>query len=1064
MGIMLITGFSFAAVASAQELVLDAVQPTVAGSLSSASETAKAGDASGEAAVYIVRLSDPAVATYEGGVQDFAATSIRVTGHRKLDVNSSASQAYSAFLRDSQDAFVADCEAALGHSIDVPHSYQYAYNGVAMVLTEDEAKTVGEVAGVKSIERERMEVPMTDAGPEWIGAKDVWRDPHGSQGEGAVIAILDTGINSDHPSFAAVSGDGYEHKNPLGHGNYVPGSYCDTTDPYFCNDKLIGAWSFVPGDVNYPVPEDSDDHGSHTASTAAGNKIANATLYAPTTSMTRKVSGVAPRANIIAYDVCVVSCPGSALLAAVDQVVIDASNLPDGIHALNYSISGGNSPYNDSVEIGFLNATAAGVYVATSAGNAGPGAATTGHNSPWVSATGASTHNRKIENSVVEMTSDGDSLADIVGAGFTSAYGPAKIINSADLEADYPGSTLCGLGVIGDFNPPWPAGTFNGEIVACTRGTFGRVEKGSNALAAGAGGYILMDNGSGIVGDAHVLPGVHITQADGAVLADWLANNENPMGSIAGFSLSLDDANGDIMAGFSSRGPNSSIDVLKPDVAAPGVNVMAAVSSFTGVLAPEYGFLSGTSMASPHNAGAGALLAAATDWTPMEIKSALMLTSGNARTLKEDGVTPTDHFDVGAGRIDVSRALKTGLVMDETPLNMWLANPALGGDPKSLNLASMQDGNCVGKCGWIRTVRNPHGHPARYKLHAHGPAGLVFNTIPSGEIVVPPYGTAEIKVGADTALAAGGWNFAQLDMYSKGYGPDLHMPIAIHADTSTDINVLSKTVDAASAAKGEPLNYTINITNGLLAGEIEMIDTVPKGVKVVSGSLSATVTKGQTTSPFHQFSHDKLGWRGELELAELNLSEEPAPFGYLPMSLFTAPFGCPSNCDDGAWIVNVPAFTYNGETHSSVIWSVNGTLEAGTDSLLATSFANQNLPDATAPNNIMAPMWTDLDMGADGDGAEWYVAVLSDGVNLYTIYEWENVPLWGSDTERFTFQIWVQNDDSGNVWFVYAQLGDLNAQGMTVGVENSFGNVGDSYYYNGTGTAPAIGTDLKVNA
>ncbi len=111
------------------------------------------------------------------------------------------------------------------------------------------------------------------------------------------------------------------------------------------------------------------------------------------------------------------------------------------------------------------------------------------------------------------------------------------IVYAGDYPADV-GSTpeLCGDGDLGDFISPWLPGTFNGEIVACDRGTFGRVEKGANALAAGAGGFILMDNGSGIVGDAHVLPGVHITQADGVVLKSWLAANPGSTeGSIAAF-------------------------------------------------------------------------------------------------------------------------------------------------------------------------------------------------------------------------------------------------------------------------------------------------------------------------------------------------------------------------------------------------------------------------------------------------------------------------------------------------------------------------------------------------
>ncbi len=119
------------------------------------------------------------------------------------------------------------------------------------------------------------------------------------------------------------------------------------------------------------------------------------------------------------------SCPGSALVAALEQVVIDSGNLPNGIAAINYSISGGANPYNDAVELAFLAAADAGIFVSASAGNSGPGAGTVAHLSPWVATVAASTHNRVIENSVVDLDSSGGTLPDIVGAGLTSGFGPA---------------------------------------------------------------------------------------------------------------------------------------------------------------------------------------------------------------------------------------------------------------------------------------------------------------------------------------------------------------------------------------------------------------------------------------------------------------------------------------------------------------------------------------------------------------------------------------------------------------------------------------------------------------
>jgi uncharacterized repeat protein (TIGR01451 family) len=656
------------------------------------------------------------------------------------------------------------------------------------------------------------------------------------------------------------------------------------------------------------------------------------------------------------------------------------------------------------------------------------------------------------------MDSDNGALADIGGLGFTSGYGPAPIINSADLEGAFPGSTLCGLGSIGDFNPPWPPGTFNGEIVACTRGTFGRVEKGANVLSAGAGGYILMDNGGGLVGDAHVLPGVHITQADGAVLSAWLAGNSNAMGSINGYTLDLDPANGDIMAGFSSRGPATAVDVIKPDVTAPGVSIFAAEADGQAP-APEYQFLSGTSMSSPHNAGAGALISAVRpDWSPYQVRSALMMTATRDSVLKEDGATPADPFDMGAGRLNLERAQEVGVTLDESPLNFWNANPDTGGDPKTLNLASMQDSGCLPHCSWTRTLTNVEKHTIHFDASTAGPAGLGLSVSPTN-VKVKSGQSVNVTVTADTSLSPG-WNFASLELARKGDGPDLHMPIAANGVTSSSPDLLSKTVDAATAAEGEPLNYEITITNGQLAGTIDLEDELPNGLSYVDGSANEVVNNGSTISPFSH-TGGTLSWSGTLDPGGIDVSASPAPFGYVPASIFTGPAGLPGNCDDGGVVFNVPAFTYNGQSYSQVIWSVNGTLEAGTQSGVASSFANQNLPDAAVPNNVMAPFWRDLNLCAGGN---WYIVVLGAGPFQWTVYEWQDAPHFGS-TDAATFQIWVANDvspDAGQQYFTYARL-DNTAVGATVGAENATGTIGDSYFYNGAGTAPVVGTDLTVN-
>ncbi|MFT6690841.1 MAG: putative repeat protein (TIGR01451 family) [Colwellia sp.] len=808
----------------------------------------------------------------------------------------------------------------------------------------------------------------------------------------------------------------------------------------------------TPADPN--SPEDSDGHGSHTASTTAGNFVKPAVMYAPTTDLTRDISGVAPHANIIMYDVCVDSCPGSALLAAIDQVVVDASNLPNGIQSLNYSISGGENPYSDPVELGFLNATAAGIYVSTSAGNSGPSAATVAHNSPWVSTTAAMTHNRKIENAVVDMSSDGDVLANIFGKGFTRGYGPAPIV--------YAGNFPTANGSQNDATPeqclaPFPTGHFNGEIVVCDRGDIARTAKGANVLAGGAGGFVLANaaaNGEAVVGDAHFLPGVHLGFTNGEILKNWLASNANTIGSIQGYALNLDNANGDVTAGFSSRGPNTSLDILKPDIGAPGVDIMAAVNTDGVTPSPEFAFLSGTSMSSPHNAGSGALVGMLTDWTPYEIKSALMMTAKTKYLLKDDGITSADPFDVGAGRVQLNKVLRSGLVLSETPANFLAANPDTGGDPRTLNIASMQESNCVRTCSWTRVVTHTGDKQGHWKLS--GKSDTMEVSVSPKNISLDQGESATITITADTTLAPAGWNFGELKLKSSGHHyVDLHMPIAANANRSSTPN-LSKTVDMASAKEGDVLNYEIKVTNGQVIDIIDITDMLPAGMSLVDGSVSSTITNGSEASPVN-VNDNQIDWSVFLDVGGLNLQSSPAPFGYFSLGAFgIAPFACPANCDDGSFSLNVPSFNYNGQTYSSVIWSVNGTIEVGTASGSAAGASNQNLPNVSLPNNILAPFWSDLNLAAGGN---WYVAVLNAGSQQFTVYEWENVPFFGDPTPS-TFQVWVETNTS-NIWFVYADLPLIPAN-LTVGIENDNGSVGSSYFNDGNGTAPVPGIDLQV--
>lgn len=557
------------------------------------------------------------------------------------------------------------------------------------------------------------------------------------------------------------------------------------------------------------------------------------------------------------------------------------------------------------------------------------------------------------------------------------------------------------------------------------------------------------------------------------VLRDWLIANTNTVATITPFGFDLDPANGDVMAGFSSRGPQLAFDVLKPDVTAPGVNIMGAEADGQAS-PPEYQIISGTSMSSPHNAGAGALLSASNpDWTPQEIKSALMLTATTAFTVKEDGATPTDPFDLGAGRLEVGDASNSGLVMDESIANFLAADPAAGGDPSTLNLASMMDSNCVVSCSWTRTVTNSMKNTGHWNVTASAEGFDVEVTV-SPQSNSDDYNlklkkgqSATITVTASTATSEPGWYFGSVHFdRNVDEAPDLGMPIAVFASQASNADLFNKTVDSETAEAGDTLTYELSVTNGQLAGPITVTDVVPAGTTFVPASETESVVNGVTTTPWtYDGGSNSLTWAGELDPGGLSVTADPGGSvagGYLPLSFFFAPLAktCNGDCDDGGYFFNVPAYTYNGQTYTQTLFSVNGTLEAGSASGQFSSFNNQDLPDSSEPNNIMAPFWRDLNMNAGGD---MYIGVLGVGCGTVTAYEWTGIPHFGS-TDTATFQVWIGNDGGcveGLIHYTYGVLDNTGA-GATVGAENASGTVGTNYFYNGTGTAPVFNDELLV--
>lgn len=668
-------------------------------------------------------------------------------------------------LQAQQARHLGDMSKIVRRTLQPSHYYLVSHSGVAVRLTPEESRQLRALPGIARIERERVYELDTYRGPEFIGADAIWAgtgSPDGQPhlGAGLVAAILDTGIHlDDHPSFV--------NDPSCGHGDTLP-------------DKLLSAVDCgstdASGMCNGANPQDWQNHGSHVAGTVAGNVVTTAASPPPAIPAPfDEISGVAPCASIRSYMVCPTTCPGGNVQAGMDSVLIHGD-----VDVMNYSISGGLNPWLDN-DRRKLDLVDAGIFVAASAGNTGETqpnpVGQVNHRGPWVMSVAASTHDAIIANDV-SLDGGPTDMAGLQGTG------PA-------ITSDFTGQ----LRFAGDVDPgnvegcaAFAAGSFAGEAALIARGTCAFADKVNNAVSAGADFVIVYNNAAGppiVMGglEATSVPSVMVDDVAGAALIAALdGGTEEVTVSAAAQGFVMPDY-GDILAGFSFRGPTPSPlhNLQKPNITAPGVNIYAAGRS--GV---EYTFISGTSMSGPHAAGAGLLVVQANpDWTPTEAKSAMQMTASKPGT-KDTGVDDWDWDDVGSGRVDLSAAALAGLVMDETFANFLAANPAQGGDVRTLNLPSVREMDCSPNCTWTRTVRNTLDTPSNWTVSGAGiTADMDIEVSPStfsftGDISE----TQELTITvAPTEDLSGTIGFGEI-VFSEdaAQSPELHFTVAISGE------------------------------------------------------------------------------------------------------------------------------------------------------------------------------------------------------------------------------------------------------------------------------------------
>lgn len=611
--------------------------------------------ASQQMATYIVQLAGKSGVEKAAELGQLKASPI-ASAKNLYNASHPSIVAYNGSLKKVQEQLAA--KYATGGLI---YSYTHTFNGFSARMTEAQAEQLKMQAGVIGVWKDKAEQIQTSRTPALLGLTGPnGQHTLGVKGEDMIVGIVDTGISPTNPSFAD---DGSYDALPRFKGSCDVGQDAEFT----CNNKLIGARYFKGAfESEYQIrpeefisPRDADNHGSHVAGTAAGNEGVDASIGGVSHG---KVTGMAPRARIAMYKACwnsdYVSPEGNAergcfygdTMAAIDAAVAD------GVDVINYSIGGDLVDLTTISTAAMLRASQAGVLVAVAAGNDGDNdtKGTVGTPAPWVvsvAASGFSIDSLKVNSGLAatKLTAIEGTVAKPLAV--TGAV-------SADIAVAEP---LNGCTTL--TNPTAVAG----KIVLIQRGGCPFADKLKQAQDAGASAMLVYNNQPGnpfaMGGDVAgpTIPALMVKLEDGDAIKAAVDGGTT-------VNVTFDPTLvANAMADFSSKGPNLSTgDVLKPDVTAPGVNILAAgtPTTFTKPKGNNFAYLSGTSMASPHIAGLSTLLRQQhPTWTPAMVKSALMTTAHQSVSKASSSVL-ADPFDFGAGHVQPVNAANPGLVYD----------------------------------------------------------------------------------------------------------------------------------------------------------------------------------------------------------------------------------------------------------------------------------------------------------------------------------------------------------------------------------------------------------------